>query len=474
VPRIERIEAQVDRFFNPKGVAIIGASRRPGRIGHVILEQMIKAKYPGRIYPVNPAAAKAGQAILGLKTYASVGDCEDPLDLAIIAVRAQLVPQIMEECVARGVPNVIIVSGGFREAGPEGRALEKQVMGIARRGGIRVLGPNCLGTYSAKSRIDTLFLPSRWAPRPGVGKIAFISQSGSVGGAVLSFAYNEGIGLSRFVSYGNAADIDESDLIDYLEDDVETAVTGLYLESVTKGRKFLEICRRATQRKPFVVIKAGRSKAGVRAVASHTGSLAGTDRIYDAAFEAAGVIRVRSIGEFFDVALALANQPPAKGRRVGVITSGGGFGIMTLDALADCGLDAPELSAKLQRRLHGKLPYFYSVRNPIDLTGSATAEQFAFAINTLLDSDEVDGLIVIPLFMTPLLDADQVCDAITEASSQRKKPILVVTVPATEEIRQRLAELRRSGVPAYELPLFGARAMAALAKYGEILRRPKA
>ncbi len=467
------IETQVDRFFNPKSVAIVGASRHPGRIGHIIVEQMVAAKYPGRLYLINPEAAKEGHHILGIKTYGSLLDCGGLIELAIIAVPSKYVPAIMKDCATKKIPNAIIVSGGFRESGPEGMKLEKEIKTIAQEGNIRILGPNCLGTFSPKSNIDTLFLPARTTPRPSSGRIAFLTQSGSVGGAVLSFAYHEGIGISRFASFGNALDIDEGDLIDYLEDDVETQVTGLYLESIDRGRKFIEICRRASQIKPFVVIKAGRSEAGTRAVSSHTGSLAGTDRIYDAAFEAAGIIRVKTIGEFLDVALALANQPPANGNRIAIITSGGGFGIMTIDALVDYKMEIPELSEKYQKQLHGKLPYFYSVKNPIDLTGSATAEQFAFAINTLLDCNEVDGIIVIPLFMTPLLDAEQVNQTIIEASNQRKKPIIVVSVPATEEIRQHLQALRLAGVPAYELPLFGARGMSSLVQYGEILRRSK-
>jgi acetyl coenzyme A synthetase (ADP forming)-like protein len=471
---MESIETQIERFFNPRNVAIIGASRYPGHIGHVIVEQMVKAKYPGRLYLINPKAAKEGIHIMGIKTYASLLDCGSSIDLAIIVVPAKIVPNVMRDCVKKEVPNVIVVSGGFRESGLEGINLEKAIVELAKENNIRLLGPNCLGTFSPKSNIDTLFLPSNTTPRPGIGSIAFITQSGSVGGAVLSFAYNDGIGISRFISFGNAADIDEGDIIDYLEDDKETTVTGLYLESVNRGRKFIDICRRATKVKPFVVIKAGRSEAGTRAVSSHTGSLAGTDRIYDAAFEAAGAIRVKTIGEFFDVALALSSQPPAKGDRIAIITSGGGFGIMTLDALADYDLMAPELSKELQKKLHAKLPYYYSVKNPVDLTGSATAEQFGFALNTLLDSNEVDGIILIPLFMTPLLDADRVSQLITEASNQRKKPVLVVSVPANKEIRDRMQALRLAGVPAYHLPLFGARGMSSLVRYGEILRRPTA
>lgn len=469
---MDSIEKQIDRFFNPRSVAIIGASRRPGRIGHIIVEQMVAAKYSGCLYLINPTAAEEERHILGIKTYPSLKDCDGPIELAVIAIPAKFVLSAMQDCVSKQVPNVIIVSGGFRETGPEGMKLENQVIEIARKGNIRVLGPNCLGTFSAKTHIDTLFLPASTTPRPGVGRISFLSQSGSVGGAVLSFAYNEKIGFSKFASFGNAADIDEGDLIDYLEDDSDTQVTGLYLESIDRGRKFIEVCRRASKVKPFVVIKAGRSEPGTRAVSSHTGSLAGTDRIYDAAFEAAGIIRVKTIGDFFDVARALANQPPAKGKRIGVITSGGGFGVMTIDALDDFGLETPELSASLQKRLHTKLPYFYSVRNPVDLTGSATAEQFAFAMNTLLNSNEIDGLIVIPLFMTPLLDAEQVSQAIVDASNQQKKPLLVVSVPSTKNIRDRMHRLRIAGVPAYHLPLRGARGMAALVEYGEILRRP--
>jgi acetyl coenzyme A synthetase (ADP forming)-like protein len=469
---METIEQQIDRFFNPRNVAIVGASRRPGRIGHIVVEQMVASKFPGRIYLINPKAAKDGHHICGIKTYASLKDCSQPIDLVVIVIPAKYVPTIMQECIDLKIPNVIIVSGGFRETGPEGAKLEEQVMDLAKKGNIRILGPNCLGTFSPHCQIDTLFLPESTTPRPSTGAISFLTQSGSVGGSVMSFAYNEKIGFSKFASFGNAIDVDEGDLIDYLEDDDQTQVTGLYLESINRGRKFIDICRRASKVKPFIVIKAGRTEAGTRAVSSHTGSLAGTDRIYDAAFEAAGVIRVKSIGEFFDVARALANQPPAQGKRIGVITSGGGFGVMTLDALADFGLEAPELSEALQKRLHTKLPYFYSVRNPIDLTGSATAEQFAFSMNTLLDSDEIDGLIVIPLFMTPLLDAEQVSRAIIEASEQRRKPVLVVSVPSTKKIRNRMFQLRLAGVPAYHLPMRGARAMAGLVEYGAILRRP--
>ena len=469
---METIEQQINRFFNPQSVAIVGASRRPGRIGHIIVEQMVASKFPGRIYLINPEAAKEGHHICGIKTYTSLKDCGGPIDLVIIVIPAKYILPIMQECVDLKIPNVIIVSGGFRETGPEGAKLEVQVMELANKGNIRILGPNCLGTFSPQCKIDTLFLPESTTPRPKTGAISFLTQSGSVGGSVMSFAYNERIGFSKFASFGNAIDVDEGDLIDYLEDDAQTKVTGLYLESINRGRKFIDICRRASKVKPFIVIKAGRSEAGTRAVSSHTGSLAGTDRIYDAAFEAAGIIRVKNIGEFFDVARALANQPPANGKRIGVITSGGGFGVMTLDALSDFGLEAPELSESLQKRLHTKLPYFYSVRNPIDLTGSATAEQFAFSMNTLLETDEVDGLIVIPLFMTPLLDAEQVSQAIVEAAEQRRKPVIVISVPSTKEIRDRMFKLRLAGVPAYHLPMRGACAMAGLVEYGEILRRP--
>ncbi|MDO8123966.1 MAG: CoA-binding protein, partial [Candidatus Hermodarchaeota archaeon] len=219
---MDSIETQIDRFFKPRNVAIIGASRRPGRIGHIVVEQMVAAKFPGRLYLINPKAAKEGRHILGIKTYASLKDCGGPIDLAIIVIPAKYVPIAMEECVEKKVSNVIIVSGGFRETGPEGIKLENQVKDLAQKGDIRILGPNCLGTFSPKTHIDTLFLPESTTPRPGVGQISFLTQSGSVGGAVMSFAYNENIGFNKFVSFGNALDVDEGDLIDYLEDDEDT------------------------------------------------------------------------------------------------------------------------------------------------------------------------------------------------------------------------------------------------------------
>ncbi|MDO8056724.1 MAG: CoA-binding protein, partial [Candidatus Hermodarchaeota archaeon] len=233
---METVEQQIDRFFNPRSVAIVGASRRPGRIGHIVVEQMVASKFPGRIYLINREAAKEGHHICGIKTYASLKDCSGPIDLVVIVIPAKYVPTAMQECVDLEIPNVIIVSGGFRETGPEGAKLEVQVMELAKKGNIRILGPNCLGTFSPHCRIDTLFLPESTTPRPSSGAISFLSQSGSVGGSVMSFAYNERIGFSKFASFGNAVDVDEGDLIDYLEDDVQTQVTGLYLESINRGR----------------------------------------------------------------------------------------------------------------------------------------------------------------------------------------------------------------------------------------------
>ncbi|MEM3615486.1 MAG: CoA-binding protein, partial [Candidatus Methanomethylicia archaeon] len=330
----------VDVFFNPKGVAIIGAARETYKPGHVILrnflENMINGTFKGELYAVNPNAEK----ILGLKCYKSVRNIDGPLDLSVIAVPAKIVPQTLEECGETNIKGTIIISSGFKEVG--NHELEEEIKRIAKRHGIRIIGPNCIGIYDAHTGVDTIFLqqtktiggsPILATPRPKPGPISIITQSGAIGAAILDYMSGVEMGVSKFISYGNKADVDEVELIEYLRNDEKTKVIVLYIESIERGSEFIEVARKTSLKKPIITIKAGRSEGGMRAAASHTGALAGSYKIYEAAFKQSGVILTQSLEELMDCAKALAYQPPAPEGNIAIVTDGGGAGIMTVDTL---------------------------------------------------------------------------------------------------------------------------------------------
>ena len=326
-------------FFHPRSAAIVGATKKIDKAGNVIFKNFAYNKtrgvFKGEIYPVNPHE----ESILGFKCYPSITAIPGDLELVVIVVPAKVVPTVMEEAVAKKVKSAIIISSGFREIGNV--ELERQLVATAGKAGIRVLGPNCLGVYYQKTGVDTLFLPETKVlttgdevvatPRPLFGDIAIVTQSGAFGVAALDFLAGRQIGISKFVSFGNKSDVTESEMMHYLLFDKETKVILLYIEDIKFGRRFLEVARNVTARKPVVALKAGRSAAGARAAASHTGAIAGSDKIYDAAFEQAGVLRACDMEEFFDTGKALAMQPPALGRNIGVLTDAGGPGIMAVD-----------------------------------------------------------------------------------------------------------------------------------------------
>ncbi|HID15273.1 MAG TPA: CoA-binding protein, partial [Candidatus Atribacteria bacterium] len=360
-------DSGLEAFFNPKSIAVIGVSRKPEKIGYQLLRSLIISGFEGPIYPINPRATE----IQGLKVYPSILEVKDHVDLAIIAVPAPIVPKIIDECGRKRVKSVIIISGGFKEVGEKGARLEREVIKIAKKYGIRVMGPNCLGVYNPHTKLDTLFLPPERALRPKKGRIAFISQSGAMGVAFLDWLAMEEIGLSVFVSYGNKADIDEVDLLEYLMNDENTKVITMYLEEISKGREFIEIARKVSMKKPIVAIKAGRTEAGVKAASSHTGALAGKDEIVSAALRKAGIIRAYDTHELFDYARALAAGKIAFGENIAIVTDGGGAGVMAVDKLTDktrgVGLKLAKLEEETIRELRQVLPPFAIAHNPIDL-----------------------------------------------------------------------------------------------------------
>ena len=470
-------------FFHPRSAAIVGATKKIDKAGNVIFKNFAYNKtrgvFKGEIYPVNPHE----ESILGFKCYPSITAIPGDLELVVIVVPAKVVPTVMEEAVAKKVKSAIIISSGFREIGNV--ELERQLVATAGKAGIRVLGPNCLGVYYQKTGVDTLFLPETKVlttgdevvatPRPLFGDIAIVTQSGAFGVAALDFLAGRQIGISKFVSFGNKSDVTESEMMHYLLFDKETKVILLYIEDIKFGRRFLEVARNVTARKPVVALKAGRSAAGARAAASHTGAIAGSDKIYDAAFEQAGVLRACDMEEFFDTGKALAMQPPALGRNIGVLTDAGGPGIMAVDECESGGLSVERFSDDTLRKFQklkaeGVLPKFAATGNPVDLTGSVTDDMFEVAADLLFQAPEVDGIILLGLHHLPAL-REKYIDSVARVSAKYSKPIVMCDIGETEMALYTRFRFDKLGIPSYSSPEDAARAMKALVRYGTYLKK---
>jgi acetyl coenzyme A synthetase (ADP forming)-like protein len=449
----------LDIFFKPKSVAIIGASKKVGKIGNVIFSNFLESNFRGNVFPVNPS----GGTIYGKKVFSNILDIPKQVDMVVLATKAQFVRQAMLDCAKKGVKGAIIISGGFAEIGKEGLARQEQILKVARQSGIRVIGPNCIGIYDTDSEIDTMFLPRYRMSRPRRGNIAFVSQSGAFGVAVLDWAASRGFGVSKFISLGNRIDIDELDCLEYLSQDDQSRVISLYLESTADGRRFIQIAKRIVKKKPLVVLKAGVTQRGMQATLSHTGSLAGMDTMYGAAFHQSGIIRANGPQDLFDVARALANQPLPKGDSVAIITNGGGFGVMATDAVAQLGLKMACFSDETQKYLKKNLPSIVSVNNPVDLVGDADAERYRLTIDALLEDSNVDQIIIIILFQAPSLQPD-IVEVLAASNDRRKKPILVCTAGGDfADLHTKMIE--RAGLQVYPSPTSVVRSMATLLEY---------
>ena len=381
------VTRNLDKIFNPQSVAIIGASDVEGSVGYLIAKNLTQLGYTGKYYFVNIRKPE----IFGVKTYKSVDKISEPVDLAVIATPAKTVQEVMEQCGKAHVKGAIIVSAGFKETGPEGVDLEKAVQETAKKYGIRVIGPNCIGVIRPRINLNASFLDKM--PKPG--NIAFLSQSGALGSAILDWAIHENIGLSNFVSVGSMVDVDFGDLIDYFGSDPKTKSIIMYVEGITDARKFMSAARHFSRTKPIIVVKAGKYPESSRAAASHTGSVSGDDDIYDAAFKRAGIVRVEDINDLFSAAQVLGTQPLPKGSRLAIITNAGGAGVMATDALIARGGKLAKLSDKTMDILDGVLPHFWSKGNPIDVVGDAKADYYRAAVEACLDDDTVDGILII-------------------------------------------------------------------------------
>ncbi len=429
---------ELDSIFNPGSVAVVGASRTPGKLGYEILKNIIDAGFRGKIYPVNPKADE----IMGLKCYHSISEIPEPVDLAVIVIPARFVPDTVKEAVQKGVKGFVVISGGFREVGGEGVELERRLVRAVREGGARLIGPNCQGINNPH-----VGLCATWPLSTRRGPVAVVSQSGTVAAFMATGLEGEGIGMSKFAALGNKADVDEVDMLNYLADDPDTEVVALYLEGTSRGRELMEALRRCASRKPVVVIKAGRTEAGAEAVASHTGTLAGSAEVYEAVFRQTGAVAVDTLEEFFDAAKALAAFKPPKGPRVMVITSSGGSGILAADAIESRGMELAKLSEDVLSRLREELPYFCVIRNPLDLTGSAYAELYDKALEITKDHDGIDSYILI--FGDPIPGAFEV---IEKHLRETEKPILVAYLGGGDiEVEER-RKFYEAGIPVYPTP----------------------
>ena len=469
--RFERREqtaatAAMRSFFNPRSVAVIGASRAPGSIGSAIFRNLIVEGFNGPVYPINPKA----DVVHSVAAYPNVLDVPGPVDLAVIVVPARLVIDIARECGEKGVRALVIISAGFSETGDEGVARQRQLMDVCRATGMRVVGPNCMGIMNTDPdvKLDASFAPL-FPPR---GRVGFSSQSGALGLAVIDYAHQLGLGMSTFVSVGNKADISGNDLINYWETDPDTDLILLYLESFGNPRKFSRICRRVGKKKPIIAVKSGRSSAGARATSSHTGALiAASDVTVDALFTQAGVIRTDTLNELFDVAALLANQPPPEGRRVAIITNAGGPGILCADACEASGLVVGPIPEDVRATLEEFLPAEASTTNPVDMIASASADDYKRAIQVVAASEEIDAIIVI--FIPPLVTRpEDVADAISEATAHLPREIPLLTVFMSS--RGIPDELSSHGVriPSYAFPEDAARALARSTDYGVWRNKP--
>ena len=381
------VTLNLDKIFNPKSVAIIGASDVEGSVGYAIVKNLTQQGYAGKVYFVNIRKPE----ILGVRTYPTVMEVPEAVDLAMIATPAKTVPDVMEECGQAGVKGVIIVSAGFKETGAEGKALEQRILEIAKKYGVRVIGPNCIGIIRPRINLNATFVDKV----PKAGKIAFLSQSGALGSAILDWAIHENIGFSNFVSVGSMIDVDFGDLIDYFGTDPKTKSILMYVEGITEARKFMSAARHFARTKPIIVVKSGKFTESAKAAASHTGSLSGEDDIYDAAFKRAGIVRVSEIEDLFNAAEVLGTQPLPRGPNLAIITNAGGPGVMATDALIAKGGKLAKLSEKTLSILNGVLPPFWSRGNPIDVLGDAQPDRYKAAIEACLNDEAVDGIVII-------------------------------------------------------------------------------
>lgn len=457
----------LDYLFYPKKIAVIGASEEEGSVGRAVFEnffveqQCVNCEH---VFPVNPNHAQ----ILGHACYKHVQDIPHDIDLAVIVVPAKFVPSVFKDCIAKKIEAVIIISAGFSEIGEKQLTQELQQL-LDQNPQIRTLGPNCFGIVVGDSRLNTTFSSHQKMKLPKNGSLAFISQSGALGVTILDWMSTQSFGISKFVSYGNAMDIDESDLLEYLGNDPKTKVITAYLEGVKHGKKFLQIAQKVSQQKPIVVLKGGVTEQAHQATISHTGSLAGSTEVYQGVFKQTGIVQANNLMELFNFAKILESEPLPKGKRVQIITNGGGYGIITADAVIQKGLELAQLKPESIAPLKAKLPSTVSLHNPMDLVGDADAERYNLAIQAALRDSNVDMVLVLVLFNTPPV-GEKLVQQLIETKKKALKPLIVASTGATftEEMCEKM---ENGGIPTFAYPELAAASLRALWEYGQTRKK---
>lgn len=458
---MKKIVKNLRYVMEPKSVAVVGASATPNKIGNVLLKNFIDGKFRGKIYPVNPKYKK----INGMKCYPNIKSLPEAVDCAVIATPAQVVNDVVEECVKKKVGGVIVITSGFEEIGRTD--LAEKLKKISEKNDLPVIGPNCLGIFNPYNKIDTIFLPMYKLERPKAGNISFITQSGAVGSTVTDLAAYYGVGLAKFVSYGNATVIDESDVLEYLIEDKETEIIVLYVEGVKNGRRFYETIKKANKKKPVIVLKGGRAKGGQAAAMSHTGNIAGSYLAYQAAFKQAKVTEAEGLHELFEF-VKIFNQPKPKGDRVAIITNGGGVGILATDNVEKEGLNLAEFSKDTKKKISKFMPVYGNIGNPLDLVADSGVDSYSKALDVLLKAPEVDILLIVVLLQTPPID-ERIIHVLTKASTDRRKPIATISIGGTYTEAYRKI-LESNGVPSYGSPAGAVKAVSKLVTYSKYYR----
>jgi 3-hydroxypropionyl-CoA synthetase (ADP-forming) len=450
----------MDLFFNAKSIALIGASPEVGKVGNSVLESLVKHDYKGKVFPVN---AKGYAEIMGLKAYKSLDEISDPIDVVVVTVDLKFVPDLMKICGQKDIHNVVIISGGGKELGGERAEIEQQIKDFSSKLNIRIIGPNCIGMFNGENRLDCAFQGHERMLRPKNGNVAFLSQSGTIGIAFME--HSSPFGMSKMISYGNRSDVDEADMIWYLSEDTQTKVIGLYVEGLGDGRKFVNTAKKviSDRKKPIVVFKNGRTSRGAKQAASHTGSLGGTYTVVKGAFSQSGIISVNSYDELVASLKSLSWQPVPKGNRVAMVTNGAGPIIAAIDQFERLGLELANLGEQSLSSFKSHYPPTYVIGNPCDVTGSANAADYKFAIQTFMDDPNVD--IVMPWFVfqdDPL--EETIIDILSEFNKQRKKPILIGALggPFTQKMANKLEE---NQIPVYQSVNTWTTAAGVLAKW---------
>jgi acetyltransferase len=446
--------AKLDAIFKPKSVAVVGASTKPGTVGNDLLLNLVRDKFSGKIYPVNPKADE----IHGVKVYKTLGDIPDEVDLAVLIVPAKVIPGLVQESKAKGVKGLVIISAGFKESGHEGAEREKELTKLVREAGIPLIGPNCLGVINPQINLNASFA----AKIALKGNLGFISQSGALCTSVLDYAEARQIGFSKFVSFGNKADVKETDLLEYLADDPETKAIALYLEDIGDAKRFIEVASKTfwEKEKPILCLKSGRSAEGAKAVSSHTGSLAGSDAVYEAVLKQAGVQRVTTISELFDLAALYTTQPLPKGNRLAIITNAGGPGIMATDAAIAAGLKLAKLEDSTKEKLKPPvLPEAAALNNPVDVIGDAHSDRYQAAVETVMNDPNVDMGVVL---LTPqsMTDSDNCGKILPDVIKKIGKPV-VAAFMGVKQVEEGVNYLVKNGVPNYAFPEDAVKSLAA-------------